>query len=89
MLEVTVHMLKSKNHDSTRTSECGLVSYVLVTTPKWSLVTCGQCKEQQPVCSYCSEPVDEDNDRVWFTTATQMDHYDCVPLSEKSDPGDY
>lgn len=39
--------------------------------------------EEIPVCSYCDKPVDEDKDRVWFTSSQQMDHYDCVPVSEK------
>lgn len=34
-------------------------------------------------CSYCGEPVDEENDAVFYTTAYSADHYACVPLSEK------
>jgi hypothetical protein len=34
-------------------------------------------------CSYCGKPVDEVTDQVFYTTPYSVDHYACVPLSEK------
>lgn len=81
-IAVTVHMLKHENYVGTRTSECSLTSYVIVTTPKWSLVTCGQCLSEQPRCQYCDKPVDEEVQAVFYSSSSQTDHVECVPVSE-------
>jgi hypothetical protein len=56
------------------------------TTP---LPPCEQDEPEPLICQYCNGEVDEEHERVWYTSSIQVDHYDCVPLSEKQDPGDY